>query len=178
WLKGQIAANETRIQALTGEIEDRNAYYIGRCGGDVLTGRRYRGNKAEETEGSTGATESPKVLDDGLGTYGDQGGHHPMSKKAFEGVKGYDPDTAVTISDKKLSEFGVRHWDITGQQHSLYSEFAKTGKRLTLDAMKEIEIKAFINSGVPKDYAINAVEKAVADLIKHGVTGPVRIPWN
>ena len=38
WLKGQIAANETRIQALTGEIEDRNAYYIGRCGGDVLTG--------------------------------------------------------------------------------------------------------------------------------------------
>ena len=38
WLKGQTAANETRIQALTGEIEDRNAYYIGRCGGDVLTG--------------------------------------------------------------------------------------------------------------------------------------------
>ena len=38
WLKGQIAANETRIQALTGEIEDRNAYYLGRCGGDVLTG--------------------------------------------------------------------------------------------------------------------------------------------
>ncbi|MCI9338145.1 MAG: hypothetical protein HFH93_11520 [Lachnospiraceae bacterium] len=38
WLKGQIAANETRIQALTGEIEDRSAYYIGRCGGDVLTG--------------------------------------------------------------------------------------------------------------------------------------------
>ena len=37
-LKGQIAANETRIQALTGEIEDRNAYYLGRCGGDVLTG--------------------------------------------------------------------------------------------------------------------------------------------
>ena len=35
-LKARIAANETRIQAQAGEIEDRNAYYLGRCGGDVI----------------------------------------------------------------------------------------------------------------------------------------------
>lgn len=101
-----------------------------------------------------------------------------MAKKAFESVNGYDPDTAVTISDEKLSELGVRHSTITGQQHSLYNEFAKIGKPLTMEAMKEIEIKALTNSGVSEDYATNAVEKAIEDLIGHGVTKPINIPWN
>lgn len=47
-----------------------------------------------------------------------------------------------------------------------------------MEAMKEIEIKALTNSGVPKYYATNAVEKAIEDLIGHGVTKPVNIPWN
>jgi len=33
------------------------------------------------------------------------------------------------------------------------------------------------NSGVPLDYAANAVDKAIAGLIKSGVTQPTRIPW-
>ena len=135
--------------------------------------RRY-----QESKKRTEHKEEANPLDDGLGTYKDQGGHHPVAKKAFEGAEGYDPDTAITISDKKLSELGVRHSTITRQQHSLYYEFAKTGKPLTMDAIKEIEIKALTNSGIPKDYATNAVEKAIADLIEHGVTQPVKIPWN
>lgn len=55
-----------------------------------------------------------------------------MAKKSFEGVNGYDPDTAVTITNEKLSELGVRHSTITGQQHSLYNEFAQIGKLLTV----------------------------------------------
>lgn len=129
----------------------------------------------QESKKSTEPNEKTNPLDDGLGRYKDQGGHHPVAKKAFEGVDGYDPDTVITISDKKLSELGVRHSTIMGQQHSLYSEFAKT---VTMDAIKEIEIKALTNSGIPKDYATNAVEKAIADLIEHGVTQPIKIPWN
>lgn len=42
----------------------------------------------------------------------------------------------------------------------------------------EIEIKAMTNSGVPLNYATNAVDKAVDALIKSGVTKPSRIPWS
>ncbi len=101
-----------------------------------------------------------------------------MAKKAFEGAEGYDPGESITISDEKLAEFGVRHQAITGRQHSLYNEFAKTGEEFTMDAMRDIEIKALTESGVPKDYATNAVDKAIEKLLEQGVTKPVRIPWN
>jgi hypothetical protein len=39
---------------------------------------------------------------------GSQGGHHPMAKRAFEGVKGYDANDAFTISKSKLDSFGVK----------------------------------------------------------------------
>ncbi len=100
-----------------------------------------------------------------------------MAKKAFEGVAGYNPRSALTISQSKLSQFGVKHSTITGQQHSLYKAFSKTGDTLTIDAMKQIEIKAMTNSGVPMDYATNAVEKAIQGLLDSGVTQPSRIPW-
>ncbi|MEY8357222.1 hypothetical protein AALB39_28310 [Lachnospiraceae bacterium 54-53] len=101
-----------------------------------------------------------------------------MAKKAFEGVDGYDPNSALTISKDKLDSFGVRHATITGQQNSLYTTYAKTGQPLTMDAMKQIEIQAMTNAGVPINYATNAVDKAIADLLKLGITKPVRIPWN
>ena len=37
-IKSEIANSETRIQSLTGEIENKNAYYIGRCVGDMAVG--------------------------------------------------------------------------------------------------------------------------------------------
>lgn len=100
-----------------------------------------------------------------------------MAKSTFEDVSGYDYKSALTISRSKLAEFGVKHSTITSQQKMLYSAFSKTGETLTIETMKEIEIKAMTNSGVPLDYAKNGVEKAIAELIESGVTQPSRIPW-
>jgi len=140
-------------------------------GGDAGGGAKKDGDdKEKETEDD--------VCEDGMGSYDEQGGHHPMAKKAFEGVKGYDPDSALTISKDKLASFGVKHSTITGKQHSLYSAFAKTGKPLTMDAMKDIEVQALEDSNVPSDYANCAVNKAIKELKQSGVTKPARIPWN
>jgi hypothetical protein len=116
-------------------------------------------------------------LDDGLGTYGDQKGHHPMAKSAFKGDPNYNANDAVTVSADKLSEFGVRHPEITGQQHTLYSEYADTGQPLTMEGMANIETRAMVNAGVPESYAQNAVGKAFNQLIEWGVTAVSNIPW-
>ena len=117
-------------------------------------------------------------LDDGLGIYASQGGHHPMAKSAFKGISEYDYKQALTISQAKLDKFGVDHATITGQQKTLYAAFAKSGDKLTLNAMRQIEIEALTNAGVPLDYATHAVDKAIDALIKAGVTNPSRIPWS
>jgi hypothetical protein len=145
----------------TGEIIYNESYVAGSGMGNIAKG----GSKAEA------------ALDDGLGTYASQGGHHPMAKSAFNGVIGYDYKEALSISASKLAEFDVTHATITGQQIKLYSAFSKTGESLTIDAMKQIEIKAMTNSGVPLNYAKNAVEKAIAALKEAGITQPSRIPW-
>jgi len=44
--------------------------------------------------------------------------------------------------------------------------------------MRTIETQAMVNSGVSQSYAANAVNKAIQDLIRKGVTAPTRIPWN
>lgn len=116
-------------------------------------------------------------LNDGLGTYNDQKGHHIMAKKAFDGNPNYDGGKGITISQAKLDEFGVKHATITGQQKSLYSQFAKSGETLTLDAMANIEYQALVNSGIPEAYARNAISQAFADLLKNGVTQTNQIPW-
>ena len=116
-------------------------------------------------------------LDDGLGTYKDQGGHHPMTGSAFRGDENYDYNSSLTISAGKLDELGIKHSTITGNQSSAYSAFSKTGETLTMDSMRNIEIKALVNSGMQLDYATNAVDAAIGDLINQGVTQPTRIPW-
>lgn len=120
----------------------------------------------------------PKDVPDGMGQYKDKKGHHPMAKKAFEGAEGYDPNQALSISSEKLlKDFDVQHSTITGKQASLYREFSKTGKPLTMNDMKNIEIKAMVESGVPKDYATNTVNTAIKQLKDSGITAPVKIPW-
>ena len=47
-----------------------------------------------------------------------------------------------------------------------------------MDVMRKIKIKAMTNAGVSLDSATNAVDKAIADLIKSAITPPVKIPWN
>lgn len=113
-----------------------------------------------------------------MGQYKDKKGHHPMAKKAFEGAEGYDYTQALSISSEKLlKDFDVKHSTITGKQASLYREFAKTGKELTMNEMKNIEIKAMVQSGVPKEYATKTVNSAIKQLKDSGITAPVKIPW-
>ena len=120
----------------------------------------------------------PQNVPDGMGQYKDKKGHHPMAKKAFEGAEGYDYTQALSISSEKLlKDFDVKHSTITGKQASLYREFAKTGKELTMNEMKNIEIKAMVQSGVPKEYATKTVNSAIKQLKDSGITAPVKIPW-
>ncbi len=120
----------------------------------------------------------PDKVPDGMGTYKDKKGHHPMAKKAFEGAEGYNMNEALSISQSKLlDDFGVKHSTITGKQKSLYKAYAKTGKPLTMEAMKNIEIQAMVDSGVPIEYARETVETAVEQLIGSGISSPVKIPW-
>ena len=115
--------------------------------------------------------QSSGNLKDGLGTYKEQKDHHPMAKSAFDGDSKCNADDALTISQAKLNEYKVEYSTITGQQHSLYSAFSKTGKTLTMSEMRTIEIQAMTNSGVPVDY------KAIQQLQQMGITAPSKIPW-
>ena len=158
WVQHEIL--ESPVKVYNFEVEDYHTYFVGENG--VLVHNMC---------------EPVLPLEDGLGTYEDQKGHHTMAKKAFEGVPDYDPNMAVTISQSKLDQFGVKHSAITGQQHRLYNEFANSGKPLTLEAMRDIEIKAMTNVGVPLSYATRAVTESYNQLKRSGIN-PVNIPWN
>jgi hypothetical protein len=128
-------------------------------------------------EVATAAQGTNNALDDGLGTYASQRGHHPMTGKAFKGVPGYVYDDQLTISANKLAELGVSHPAITGRQTSIYKAFNATGKPFNMEVMRSLEIKALTEAGVPLDYATNAVDRAIAAIKAAGVTAPVKIPW-
>ena len=121
-----------------------------------------------------------KVVLDGTGTFRKVGGHHPMAKKAFEGVSTYDLKEAFSVSLAKLRELGVSHAVITGKQNSLYSAWKRANptKRMTAKEMAEIEVKAMVQAGVPEDIAKGWVLKALEDLKAQGVTEIINIPWN
>jgi RHS repeat-associated protein len=111
-----------------------------------------------------------------LTPYAGSGGHHVFAKRAFEGVKGYDPKAALAVTDAELARLGVRHSMITGAQSSLYSKFAKTGRKLTLGQMASIETKALIQVGMDPAVARATVDAALAPLRQAGIQ-PIRIPW-
>lgn len=158
WVQHEIL--ESPIYVYNFEVEDFHTYFVGKCG--VLVHNMC---------------EPALPLEDGLGTYGDQKGHHTMAKKAFEGVPGYDANMAVTVSRSKLDQFGVKHSAIIGQQHKLYNEFAASGQTFTLEVMRDIEIKAMTNAGIPSNYAMRAVTEAYNQLKLAGIN-PINIPWN
>jgi hypothetical protein len=109
---------------------------------------------------------------------GPGGGHHVPAKSAFEGAPGYDPKKALAVPNAELERLGVNHLkDVTPAQRSLYTEFAKTGKTLTWEAMEEIETQALIRGGMEAGMARATVQKAIQGLKDAGVTGPTRIPW-
>lgn len=47
-----------------------------------------------------------------------------------------------------------------------------------MEDIQTIEIKALTKSGVPENYAINAVDTAIQNLLDKGITQPINIPWN
>lgn len=117
----------------------------------------------------------------GTGKYKDVGGHHPLAKKSFESDAFYKYREAFSVPNSKLdAAAGIPniHSQITGQQNSLYSAFAKNNEVLTLDKMAEIEIKAMTNVGIPEDVATGWVIKALENLKSQGVKVITHIPWN
>lgn len=78
------------------------------------------------------------------------------------------------MSNAVLDKLGIKHTTITGNQKSLYTKFAKSGRPLTWDAIRNIEVK----SGLDLKTARNYVRDAIKDLKSQGVSGPTKIPWN
>jgi hypothetical protein len=126
---------------------------------------------------------------EGTGEYATVGGHHPLAKAAFDGVKEYDYKKAFSVSQSTLEDAwktannGIPqniHAKLTGQQNSLYSAWKKANpnSKLTIDDMTNIEIQAMKNVGIPEDVATGWVVKALEDIKAQGVTGIKNIPWN
>jgi hypothetical protein len=84
---------------------------------------------------------------------------------------------ALAIPNAELAQLGVRHGLVTGAQSSLYSAFAKTGEKLTWDAIAKIETQALVKGGMQESMAQNTVAIAIKALQKAGVKEPTRIPW-
>ena len=128
----------------------------------------------------TNLNKNAKFVLDGTGEFSKVGGHHPLAKIAFTSDKFYNLSKAFSVATAKLEQFGGKgvHNVITGYQNSLYSAFAKSGQRLTLQKMAEIEIEAMVKSGIPRDVATGWIIKALEDLKKQGVKFITNIPWN
>ena len=127
---------------------------------------------------NVGVKQAQGVLN-GVGAYGEQGGHHILAKVAFSGHPAYDMKAALTISNATLKSLNpsVAHTAITGKQKILYTAFAKTGKTLTLKSMQAIEIQAMVNAGVPIKFAKKAVKMAAKQIRSWGIEGNLQIPW-
>jgi hypothetical protein len=57
------------------------------------------------------------------------------------------------------------------------TEFAKTGKTLTLQDMTRIEYNAMVQAGVPKAAAWSLVLEGRRNLRQMGITKPARTPY-
>jgi hypothetical protein len=105
------------------------------------------------------------------------GGHHAAAKSAFRGAKNYNPETVLAIPNAELKRLGIDHDLITGAQMTGYKAFAKTGAKLSWEAMEKIETEALIKAGMKSDMAAKTVKATIQDLKDAGVPGPTRIPW-
>jgi hypothetical protein len=84
---------------------------------------------------------------------------------------------ACLVKWNRLKKLGVSHSDVTVAQMGLYKAFAKTGEKLTWDAMAKIETQALVKGGMKESMAQNTVATAINALQKAGVKEPTRIPW-
>jgi hypothetical protein len=113
-----------------------------------------------------------------LQPYGGRGGgHHVPAQRAFTGADGYDPNTALAISNIDMKAAGIKHSIITGAQKKMYCRYATTGNALTWGAVKDIETKALVAGGADPARAAVTVDAAIANMQARGIAGPKRIPW-
>ncbi|MBF7093605.1 hypothetical protein IUY40_18905, partial [Flavobacterium sp. ALJ2] len=127
--------------------------------------------------------QKAKYVLEGTGEYSVVKGHHPLAKKAFEDVKEYDYKKAFSVKPSlldKVSGIDKIHSIITGQQNKLYSAWKKANplKKMGIEDMAEIEIKAMVNAGVSEDVATGWVVKALEDIKLKGIKEIKNIPWN
>ena len=149
-------------------------------GGGAIGAKQLGGPKPAPNVGTVGGNAAQIVpgVSAALGPYGGTGGgHHVLSKKAFEGAKNYDLSEALAIPNEELARLKIEHGAISGAQQKLYRAFAKTGKPLTLDDIATIEEQALIEAKMDPNMAKATVQKAVAHLKASGVSGPTRTPW-
>ncbi|WP_314243203.1 fibronectin type III domain-containing protein [Empedobacter tilapiae] len=133
--------------------------------------------------------KNAKYVLEGTGEYNVVKGHHPLAKKAFEGVENYDYKKAFSIKPSSLEDAwktvnsGIPqniHAKVTGNQNSLYSAWRKENplKQMEIGEMANIEIKAMVNAGIPEDIATGWVVKGLEDMQTKGVKSIANIPWN
>jgi hypothetical protein len=122
-------------------------------------------------------TTTVKAAPAELKPYNQGQGHHVPSKRAFEGAPNYDAKKALAVPQAELEKLNVRHSNITTAQRIKYTDFAKTGRPLTWDAVAQIETDALVAAKMNPDQARATVAKAIQALKDSNVPGPMRIPW-
>ncbi|MPQ34168.1 RHS repeat-associated core domain-containing protein [Clostridium estertheticum] len=116
---------------------------------------------------------------EGIGTYNPTGGHHIYSKAAFRGHPKYDPDTAMTLSQKFMSDNGwTHHPDMAIKQRQLFDELYESGDPNIMSEHTRIAVESLQAGGATLQEARSLTAKALWDLRKQGVTYPTRIPWH
>jgi hypothetical protein len=120
---------------------------------------------------------APSAPPTGTGPYAEVEGHHVHAKKGFEGAPGYDLREAFSVSEDTLSQYGVRHADITAAQQRLFREFAGSGAPNTITHHSRIAYQALVEAGMPAKVAKDLVLQSQTRLIRSGVVEPTRVPW-
>ena len=116
---------------------------------------------------------------DGIGTYDPTGGYHIYSKAAFKGHPNYDPDTALTLSQKFMSDKGwTHHPDMAIRQRQLFDELYESGRPNIMKEHTRIAVESLQAGGATLQEARSLTAKALWDLRKQGVRNPTRIPWH
>ena len=101
------------------------------------------------------------------------GGHHIPAKSTYISAPGYNLKEALPYQARSLQNLELSIVRLPEQQ-TLYRAFAQTGKTLTWEAVREIEIKALIQAGMNADQASVTVGNAIQKLKDAGVSAPTR----
>jgi hypothetical protein len=110
-------------------------------------------------------------------------GHHIFSKRAFEGLEGYDLNAALSLSKAEMKRLGFDHGVATARQQELFLEL---GRRIaageaqnTLAEHARIATESLIAGGLSRSVAERLVTEAQAQITgQFGLSAPSNwIPW-